>query len=75
MRLVKSKVFMMPLSASIHEVLTWNIPSAFFCTEVIHNLHVSSKQVSVSHTVASDSMLATYGVLLFQKKRGLSRRE
>ena len=27
MRLVKSKVFMMPLSASAHEVLTWNIPS------------------------------------------------
>ena len=27
MRPVKSKVFMMPLSASAHEVLTWNIPS------------------------------------------------
>ena len=27
MRLVKSKVFMMPLSAFAHDVLTWNIPS------------------------------------------------
>ena len=59
MRMVKSKVFMMSLSASGHEVLTWNILllSVSFCTGGQVSLIVSLEGKMGSYLACSTTCL------------------